>query len=422
MAIMHDIGKAFLSSYLFEKRGPLTLSEEKEYQSHCEKGAKIIKTIYPKGPFADWVLYHHERWDGKGFPMGLKGKNIPFESRILALCNQLDHLIMSHQDDMAVYESLQELAGTVLDPELVQKIDLDWIAAIRVLIEFDYSIPVQEDHTTALEVDQIIEGKQYVGESILLRYADQLINDTNVSLPEGVLSELAKLCKQRRQKFHEFIEFLDKKYAAYFFPYNEEVLIAIHDLTPMLEFKKKIMLQILQSYQDVIHTLSNHKIHLCIQEQELLDRLGDYIDSMPIMNVNDVPRSRNFVSQYVENYCVTKSKMEVMVAVSEAATNLIKHATKGDITLFFNKDMFQVLITDNGPGIPLHELPKTILVSGYSSKRSLGKGFSLMSALSEKVTVYTSSAGTKVLLEFARKSNKMDENGGHGCVNDALTS
>jgi anti-sigma regulatory factor (Ser/Thr protein kinase) len=404
MAIMHDIGKSFLPSYVFEKRGALTLSEEREYKSHCEKGAEIIKTIYPKGPFVDWVLYHHERWDGKGFPQGLKGTDIPLESRILAICNQLDHLMMSHQDDVTVYRLLQELAGTVLDPELVQKIGLSLISEIRATVGFEEAASEEEERITQ-DMSRNIEGKQYVGQSALLRYTDRLINDTNLQLPEEKISQLARFAKESGQKFHEFIELPDKTYEVYFSSYGEEVFIFVHDLTPMLEFKKKTMLQILKSYQDVIRTLSNNKIHLCMQEQELFDHLGDYIDSMRIHNVNDVPRSRAFVSRYISNYPITRSKMEVLLAVSEATTNLVKHATEGEISLFFKNNVFQVLITDKGSGIPLHELPKTILVSGYSSKRSLGKGFSLMSTLSERVAVYTSSEGTKILLEFACQSN-----------------
>ncbi|WP_083978880.1 HD domain-containing phosphohydrolase [Bacillus alveayuensis] len=424
IAIMHDIGKSFLPSYVFEKRGALTLSEEKEYKSHCQKGADIIKAIYPKGPFADWVLHHHERWDGKGFPQGLKGESIPLESRILAICNQLDHLMMRHQNDATVYQLLQELAGTALDPHLVQKIDVDLIAEIRAAVGFKDYVAKQEE-STALEIDRNVEEKQHIGESVLLRYTDRLINDTNLQLPEEKISELARFSKESAQKFHEFIELTDKTYEAYFSPYDKEVFIFVHDLTPMLEFKKKTMLQILQSYQDVIRTLSNNKIHLYVQEQELFDDLGDYIASMPINNVNDVPRSRAFVSQYLSNYHIVKSKMQVLLAVSEATTNLVKHATEGEISVFFKNNLFQVLITDKGSGIPLHELPKTILVSGYSSKRSLGKGFSLMSTFSERVAVYTSSEGTKILLEFACqpnvKNNDSEQENNHNVFN-TLTS
>jgi anti-sigma regulatory factor (Ser/Thr protein kinase) len=60
----------------------------------------------------------------------------------------------------------------------------------------------------------------------------------------------------------------------------------------------------------------------------------------------------------------------------------------------------QVLISDQGSGIPLHELPKTVLVSGYSSKSSLGKGFSLIYQASDEVSIHTSSTGTSILMVF----------------------
>ena len=411
IAIIHDIGKSLLPSYMFEKRGALTLSEEKEYESHCEKGAEIIRTIYPKGSFADWVLYHHERWDGKGFPRGLKEKEIPLESRILALCNQLDHIMMRHQDDATVHRVLGELAGTILDPGLVKKIDIKLIKQVRGALGNESDVQLQREEIIA-EINPNIEEKQHIGNSMLLRYTDQLINDTNLTLPEKKFSDLAEFCKKNQRSFHEFIEFEGKTYEVHFFPHGKEVLIFVHDLTPMLGFKKKTMFRILESYQDVIRTLSKEKIYLCVHEQELLGKIGDYISSIPINNVDDVPRSREFVSQYALNYNVSKSTKEVLLAVSEAATNLIKHATDGEISLFSRADAFQVLIADKGSGIPLHELPKTILVSGYSSKRSLGKGFSLMAAFSDKVTVYTSSKGTKVLLEFNTEAQKGEDSQG----------
>jgi len=409
IAIIHDIGKSLLPSYVFEKRGALTLSEEKEYESHCEKGAEIIRTIYPKGSFADWVLYHHERWDGKGFPRGLKGKEIPLESRILALCNQIDHIMMRHQDDETVYRVLGELAGTSLDPELVNRINVKLITSIREVVGYSSAVKKYYEEESIGEISQNLEEKQHIGNSVLLRYTSHLINETALVLPEKKFSDLAEICKKTKRSFHEHIEFQGKTYEAHFFPYGKEVLIFVHDLTPMLRFKKKTLLQILESYQDVIRTLSKEKIYLCVHEQELLGKLGDYIGSISIHNVDDVPRSREFVSKYVLNYNVSKSIKEVLLAVSEATTNLIKHATDGEISLFSKEGAFQVLIADKGSGIPLHELPKTILVSGYSSKRSLGRGFSLMEAFSDKVMVYTSSDGTKILLEFAVKVGESED-------------
>ncbi|RAK18493.1 HD domain-containing protein [Anoxybacillus vitaminiphilus] len=199
MAIIHDIGKSFLPSYMFEKRGALTLSEEREYKSHCEKGAEIIKTIYPKGPCADWVLYHHERWDGKGFPQGLKGENIPLESRILAVCNRLDHMMVCHQDDVTVYQLLQKQAGTVLDPGLVQKIDLSLISKIRATVGFEGAVPEEEERLKHNMNRN--EGKQYKENSI---------SDNPHYCSIQIISLTIRIYYCRKNKFHSWRGFQRK--------------------------------------------------------------------------------------------------------------------------------------------------------------------------------------------------------------------
>ncbi|WP_018130594.1 HD-GYP domain-containing protein, partial [Effusibacillus pohliae] len=154
MAIIHDIGKSLLPVHVFRKRGALTLSEEKEYQTHCERGAEIIRSIFPNKKFDEWILYHHEQWDGKGFPKGLKGAEIPLEARILALCNHLDHIMKRHSNDETVYQLLLQLSGNVLDPSLVGQITVETISYIRLCL------PVPEE--LAMEATAIAESESEV--------------------------------------------------------------------------------------------------------------------------------------------------------------------------------------------------------------------------------------------------------------------
>ncbi|MFC4768042.1 HD domain-containing phosphohydrolase [Effusibacillus consociatus] len=406
MAIIHDIGKSLLPSHVFRKRGALTLSEEKEYQSHCEKGAEIVRSTFPNDKFADWILYHHEQWDGKGFPSGLKENDIPFESRILSLCNQLDHIMTRHRDDTTVYQLLQEMSGTVLDPLLTAKIDISTISYIRE--NLSYESHSQMDESIETNEDSRNEEKSHIGRSFFLQYTsdNQLANHDN-ALPIDEVSRLAKLSRETKQTFHETIAYNEKTMEIHFYPSNTEVLIFVHDLTPMLEYRMKTTRKVLESYQDVIRTLSDEKIVLCTSEAELKGHLGEYIDSMQVNSAADVPISRNFVSKYIPDFLKPQFHMKIMLAVSEGATNLIKHATDGEISLYSKESTFQVLISDKGSGILLHEIPKTLLVSGYSSKRSLGKGFSVMSKSAHKVTVYTSTRGTSILMEFSHESSEI---------------
>jgi putative nucleotidyltransferase with HDIG domain len=85
-AVFHDIGKLWTPDRILEKDGPLTVAEWAEVRKHPESGALMLRA-YGLDQEAEWVLYHHERPDGLGYPYGLSGDEIPLESRILAIAD-----------------------------------------------------------------------------------------------------------------------------------------------------------------------------------------------------------------------------------------------------------------------------------------------------------------------------------------------
>src|SRR5690349_1527427 len=84
-ALLHDIGKLAVPDHILAKPGPLTPEEFQKVQAHPQVGASIISTIPFPYPVAPLILSHHERWDGRGYPSGLKGEEIPLGARILFL-------------------------------------------------------------------------------------------------------------------------------------------------------------------------------------------------------------------------------------------------------------------------------------------------------------------------------------------------
>ncbi|HEY5557817.1 MAG TPA: HD domain-containing phosphohydrolase [Acetobacterium sp.] len=90
VAELHDIGKIGFDQDMLLKPGKLTVEEYEIMKTHSEKGYRIIKASSELQNVALGVLHHHERWDGTGYPMGLKGAEIPLFARIITLVDSYD--------------------------------------------------------------------------------------------------------------------------------------------------------------------------------------------------------------------------------------------------------------------------------------------------------------------------------------------
>ncbi|TYO94478.1 PAS domain S-box protein [Desulfallas thermosapovorans] len=126
LAQFHDIGKVGIPDRILLKEGPLTPEEYTEMQRHCEIGYRIAQSAPDLNHIADWILKHHEWWNGNGYPLGLKGEEIPLECRILAIADAFDAMTSDrpYRKAMTQGEALKELkkcAGIQFDPELVDK-------------------------------------------------------------------------------------------------------------------------------------------------------------------------------------------------------------------------------------------------------------------------------------------------------------
>src|SRR5262245_18267960 len=123
-ALLHDIGKLAVPEHILSKPGPLTTEEFQKVQAHPQVGADIIAAVPFPYAVAPLIQNHHERWDGRGYPRGLKGEDIPLGARILFLVDYFDALTSNRPYHEAMtFEAavalIQQEAGKALDPRAV---------------------------------------------------------------------------------------------------------------------------------------------------------------------------------------------------------------------------------------------------------------------------------------------------------------
>ena len=138
-AQLHDIGKIGVPDSILLKEGKLTAEEYDKIKLHSQIGASIIRRDQGMKEVAEIVLHHHERWDGKGYPDGLYRKDIPMESRIIAVADSIDAMTSKrvYRDSMPIDKCREEIernAGLMYDPAIVKIVLQNWDEIINIVM------------------------------------------------------------------------------------------------------------------------------------------------------------------------------------------------------------------------------------------------------------------------------------------------
>ncbi|MBP7147504.1 MAG: HD domain-containing protein [Acidobacteria bacterium] len=124
-SLLHDVGKIGIDDAILNKPGALTPLEFESMKTHPERGAKIMARIPQMKNIIHGMRFHHERWSGGGYPLGLKGEEIPLQARIIAVADTFDAMITDrpYQKSLAVVDAvarINDLKGRTLDPQVIE--------------------------------------------------------------------------------------------------------------------------------------------------------------------------------------------------------------------------------------------------------------------------------------------------------------
>ena len=136
-AHVHDIGKIGIPDRILNKNGKLLPSEWECIKQHPVIGYNILNKSSKLHTISKIVLHHHERWDGRGYPEGLKQKEIPLGSRIIAVCDSIDAMISKrpYRDSLSIDECRKEIEnniGIMFDPHIGKVVLENWIKVIEI--------------------------------------------------------------------------------------------------------------------------------------------------------------------------------------------------------------------------------------------------------------------------------------------------
>ena len=181
-ALLHDIGKLAVPEHILTKPGKLTPEEFAKMKVHPLVGAEIVEQMQFPYPVAPIVRAHHEKWDGSGYPYGLKGESIPMGARILSAADCLDALISdrSYRKGIPIADAVKQIvgeAGKSFDPEVVHVLEQQYA-------NLEQRAIIQAEQGPVLSTDVVVER----GAS-----PDAGLDNTCACLPEGVGSSATRI-------------------------------------------------------------------------------------------------------------------------------------------------------------------------------------------------------------------------------------
>jgi anti-sigma regulatory factor (Ser/Thr protein kinase) len=168
-------------------------------------------------------------------------------------------------------------------------------------------------------------------------------------------------------------------------------LEAAHEKTIRAELEKKVF------YREVIRAVTRGKLELL--DQQDVPQVGTPAEQLPVQDGHQYAAARRVIRGHCDDAGMSPERSaDLLLAAGEAITNAMKHATEGRLTIYRSDTAIVLRVTDRGGGIASHQLPASILTPGFSTKVSLGMGYTMMLKLCDRLWLATSASGTVIQL------------------------
>ena len=160
-AVLHDVGQLSVPNSIIAKVPYLSAREMSLYRGHCNAGAAMLENMDAFSEFIPYIRFHHEQWDGKGYPQGVSGEQIPLSARLMALVGHFEELSCRHPyrppiSPAQAVAQISAASGTRFDPMVV-------LAFVEATAEFLYIAETLADDAAAVGVRQHVDYHEGVG-------------------------------------------------------------------------------------------------------------------------------------------------------------------------------------------------------------------------------------------------------------------
>jgi anti-sigma regulatory factor (Ser/Thr protein kinase) len=189
---------------------------------------------------------------------------------------------------------------------------------------------------------------------------------------------------------------------------TKEAILSESNLTPgkKAQNSKISHLSEFRYFREEIYAATEKKM-LLVTEQEIKEHsVGRLLFFKKLRTTQDIPKTREMLSKVLETKNVEDGcYMNMLLAVSELTTNVIKHAERGSIMVVETDEEYICLIQDKGPGFELKDLKDKTLAAGYSTKDSLGFGFSILLKLTDQLLLANTDHGSIIAAKFRKDAS-----------------